>query len=238
MKILNVHEYQLSDLDEAKLASRHICSIKIMDDINSPTLKTDDIVHFIMSEKVNVRDFILYKNYDKYFIRRIVKISKKGVFVAGDFENKLYIISEDKIVARAVGRERKTKYISFTLKPRRKVYSYRKTKITYLKLKNRITDYDEEVNAITLKNLNFNMKKNQTKVKKVKEDLELSEEIKMFINPNDYEIPTEEQEPLNEAEFTVNEADLPSIEDDIKSYEEMGLIDESDTAEESSTEEK
>jgi len=236
MKVSYIHEYKLSDGQELKLEDRHICSIKVMDNINSPILKVNDIIHFIMSEKVNIKDFILYKNYDKYFIRRIIKITKKGVYVAGDNENKYHLISQNDIVGRAVGRERGIKYLSFTLKPRYRLYALRKTKINYLRLKNRITDYDEEVNEITLRNLKSNTKKSLNEKKKIKEDLEIDDAIKIFINPNEFEIPTDDYDDSLD-DLNVKEEDLPSIEEDIANYENMDIEDD-ESAEGTSDDEK
>ena len=156
MKVLEVHEYELTDSQVNRLESNHICSVEVLDDINAPIIKKHDIVHFIMSDKINTRDFIIYRNYDKFFIRRILKITNKGVYVAGDKEKKYHLINKNDIMARAVGREHNTRYLSFTLKHRRRLYTFTKTRISYLRIKNRITDYDEEMNEITLKHLKAN----------------------------------------------------------------------------------
>jgi len=227
MKVLDVHEYELTDSQIDRLESNHICSIRVLDEINYPIIKKNDVVHFIMSDKINNKDFILYRNYDKFFIRRILKITNKGVYVAGDNENKYHLISKNDIVARAVGREHNTHYLSFTLKHRRRLYTFRKTRISYLRLKNRITDYDEEMNEITLKHLKANLNNNNIKEEKIsKRELKKNNDLDMFIDPNEYVIGQETISKENNDDVYGNLDDnseiiLPSIEEDIKKYDKM-----------------
>lgn len=226
MKVLEVHEYELTDSQVARLESNHICSVKVLDDINAPIIKRNDIVHFIMSEKINTRDFIIYRNYDKFFIRRILKITNKGVYVAGDNEKKYHLISKNDIMARAVGREHNTHYLSFTLKHRRRLYTFTKTRISYLRIKNRITDYDEEMNEITLKHLKANLNNNYKEEKVSKKDLKKLDDLDMFIDPNNYVIGQETQPKETNDDVYSNLDDngeivLPSIEEDIAKYDKM-----------------
>lgn len=226
MKVLEVHEYELTDSQVNRLESNHICSVEVLDDINAPIIKKHDIVHFIMSDKINARDFIIYRNYDKFFIRRILKITNKGVYVAGDKEKKYHLINKNDIMARAVGREHNTRYLSFTLKHRRRLYTFTKTRISYLRIKNRITDYDEEMNEITLKHLKANQNNTFKEEKISKRDLKKNDDLNMFIDPNDYVIgqetlPKETNEDIYKNLDDNSEIVLPSIEEDIAKYDKM-----------------
>ena len=45
----------------------------ISDSSNKPIFKDGDYVHFIAPARLQKKDFVLYKDHDNFFIRRIIK---------------------------------------------------------------------------------------------------------------------------------------------------------------------
>ena len=164
----------------------------VSDDSNRPIFKNGDYVHFIAPARLQRKDFVLYKSHDSFFIRRIIKFVDDDIYVAGDHEKEYHIIHKEDVVGKAIGRQRKKKYISFSLNPAKKFYTFRKVNLAKMRLGNRVMNYDEDLSQesyeIAMQNLEATTQNQQTQQAKptpVYTDIDLDSELQGFLNPDE-----------------------------------------------------
>lgn len=161
------------------------------DDSNKPLFKNGDIVHFRSPSRLQKKDIVLYKNHDEYYIRRIIKFKDDDIYVAGDNEKAYHIIRKEEIVGKAIGRQRKKKFLSFsfTKNTKTKFYDFRKVNLAKFRLGNRILDYEQEVDNDAYENallLSENVQAQQQAEKpKYIIDIDLDSDLADFLNPDD-----------------------------------------------------
>ena len=189
-------------------------SLRIEDAINKPIIKIGDIVHLTVPSKLSIKDFVLYKIQDSYFLRRIIKFKDDGIYVAGDNEKHYHIIQKEDVIGRVIGRERKNRFKSFSLTPVSKIYTFRKVKLSYFRLGNRVLDYQTEINNESLELAKLSAQQEQTSftnITKIDRDIDLDSDLASFLNPDDLvkelrEAQTEAEEvEVEEAEEAVEE---------------------------------
>lgn len=122
-----------------------IGTLRLKDNINAPIFRKGDFIHFTQSNRIEKKDFILYVVKGEYFIRRVIRFDGLDIYVAGDSEKEYHIVHKEDIVAKAIGRQRKKKYLSLALNPKHKLYTFGKVNLAYFRLKNRVTSYDNDV---------------------------------------------------------------------------------------------
>ncbi len=161
------------------------------DDTNKPLFKNGDIVHFRSPSRLQKKDIVLYKNHDEYYIRRIIKFKDDDIYVAGDNEKAYHVIRKEEIVGKAIGRQRKKKFLSFsfTKNTKTKFYDFRKVNLAKFRLGNRILDYEQEVDNDAYENallLSENVQAQQQAEKpKYIIDIDLDSDLADFLNPDD-----------------------------------------------------
>ncbi len=170
-------------------------TLKLKDDlINKPIFRPGDFIHFIAPARLEKKDFVLYQNHDNYFIRRIIKFIDDDIYVAGDNEREYHIIHKEDVIGKAIGRQRKKKYISFALNPTKKLYTFRKVNLAGLRLGKRVMDYDgdmsQESYEIAMQNLEANVstttqQQAQKPVTPIASDIDLDSDLASFLNPDD-----------------------------------------------------
>ena len=170
-------------------------TLKLKDDlINKPIFKPGDFIHFIAPARLEKKDFVSYQNHDNYFIRRIIKFIDEDIYVAGDNEREYHIIHKEDVIGKAIGRQRKKKYISFALNPTKKLYTFRKVNLAGLRLGKRVMDYDgdmsQESYEIAMQNLEANVstttqQQAQKPVTPIASDIDLDSDLASFLNPDD-----------------------------------------------------
>ena len=122
-----------------------IGTLRLKDNMNAPIFRKGDFIHFAQPNRIEKKDFILYSVRGEYFIRRIIRFDGLDIYVAGDSEKEYHIVHKEDIVAKAIGRQRRKKYLSLALNPKHKLYTFGKVNLAYLRLKNRVTSYDNDV---------------------------------------------------------------------------------------------
>ncbi len=122
-----------------------IGTLRLKDNMNAPIFRKGDFIHFTQSNRIEKKDFILYVVKGEYFIRRVIRFDGLDIYVAGDSEKEYHIVHKEDIVAKAIGRQRKKKYLSLALNPKHKLYTFGKVNLAYFRLKNRVTSYDNDV---------------------------------------------------------------------------------------------
>lgn len=196
-------------------------SLRIEDKTNHPIFKINDFVLIRTPSRLLVKDFVLYNQNDNYYLRRIIKFKNDDIYVAGDNEKQYHIIHKQDVVGKVISRERKKKRMSFSLTPKKKLYTFKKVNLAYFRLKNRIaTSVDETLfdpSTLTLEQIQTGFE-NKTEQKI---NLDLDSELSSFLNPDTLvlelrqamqgnpesteEIETEEVEYISESEDEVNE---------------------------------
>ncbi|MGM9969315.1 MAG: hypothetical protein ACI35S_02850 [Anaeroplasma sp.] len=163
-----------------------IGSLRINNDMNKPIFKREDIIHLRAPSRLQIKDFVLYKSHDEYFLRRIIKYKDDSIYVAGDNEKEYHIIKKEEIVGKVIGRERKGKFYSLSLKNKNSLYSFSKVNMAYFRLKDRILDYEGEINneALEIAMHNLQEEKTETKPVEYKYDIDLDSELADFLNPD------------------------------------------------------
>ena len=161
-------------------------SLRIENDINKPLFKKGDYVLLRAPAKLAIKDFVLYESHEEYFLRRIIKYKEDDIYVAGDNEKAYHIIHKEDIVGKVLSRERKNKRLSFSLTPKKKLYTFKKVNLAPLRLGKRILDYEQESNiesfelaaqSIETKNLFENKAE-------IKYNIDLDSDLKAFLNPD------------------------------------------------------
>ena len=160
-----------------------IGSLRIEKNTNWPLLLPNDIVHLRAPQKIMIKDFVLYKVNNDYALRRIIKYDDDKIFVAGDHESSYHIIYQSDIIAKAIGRERRKKYSSFSLHHDHSFYTFCKVKLAFLRLGKRIIRADEDLINKSLIVAQNSLVDN--KVLAIKEDEAIIEvDLSGFTNPN------------------------------------------------------
>lgn len=164
-----------------------IGSLRIDNDINKPIFKKDDIVHIRAPQKFAKSDFVLYKSHDEYFLRRIIKYKQDDIYVAGDKEKEYHTIRKEDIIGKVIGRERGKKLLTMALVNRKQAYTFRKVNLAFLRLGNRVLDYEGEVNNEAFENAMQNIAAVQQEANKKVEykiDIDLDSDLKSFMDPD------------------------------------------------------
>ena len=162
--------------------------------MNKPLLKKGDYVHLRAYAKLLPRDIVLYKDHDDYFIRRIIKFEGEEIWVAGDNERHFRIIHKDNVIAKALGRIRGKKFLSFGLeKNGYRMYANWKVYFNGIRLANRVMTFDEETNneSFELAMQNFEAQQQQQQQQQqaqeiqIASDIDLDSDLADFLNPDD-----------------------------------------------------
>lgn len=206
-----------------------IGTLRIEDNINSPIFKTGDFVHLRAPSRLLIRDFVLYHSHDEYFLRRIIKYKEEDIYVAGDNEKEYHIIRREDIVGKVISRQRKTKRLSFSLTPKKKVYTFRKVNLAYFRLKNRVIDYEQETNNESLELAIQSLAENKTVFEnktEIKYDIDLDSDLQSFLNPDtlvqELRDAMRESEQPEAPDSVVQDEDLKDTEDEVNTEENEG----------------
>lgn len=161
-------------------------SLRIEDDINKPLFKKGDYVLLRAPARLAIKDFVLYESHEEYFLRRIIKYKEDDIYVAGDNERAYHIIHKEDIIGKVLSRERKNKRLSFSLTPKKKLYTFKKVNLAPLRLKNRILDYEQESNieSLELASQSIETKNLFENKAEIKYNIDLDSELKSFLDPD------------------------------------------------------
>ena len=161
-----------------------IGSLRIEDGLNKPMFIANDIVHFRNPSRLQIKDFILYKSHDEYFVRRIIKYGESGIYVAGDNEREYRLVRKEDIVGKAIGRQRGSKYLSLSLKNSKPVYTFAMVNLAKIRLGNRVLGYEEEVNHEALEIAMSKVNVSNEKPIEYKYDFDLDSDLSAFLDPD------------------------------------------------------
>ena len=161
-------------------------SLRIDNDMNKPLFKKGDYVLLRAPAKLAIKDFVLYESHEEYFLRRIIKYKEDDIYVAGDNEKAYHIIHKEDIVGKVLSRERRNKRLSFSLTPKKKLYTFKKVNLAPLRLKNRILDYEQESNieSLELASQSIETKNLFENKAEIKYNIDLDSDLKSFLNPD------------------------------------------------------
>lgn len=166
---------------------------KVLDStVNKPMFRQGDIVCFRAPARLQKGDFVLYavsKDADEFAIRRIIKFVDDDIYVAGDHESEYHIIHREDVVAKAISRERKNKWLTLTGFARKKrFYVFKKVKLAKLRLGNRVRTNEDDINSdaleLAMQNVNAQQQAVQEKPKYVI-TIDLDSDLASFLNPDD-----------------------------------------------------
>lgn len=213
----NETNYSIDTVVE-RLEAGLVGSLKIEDELNYPIFKLGDIVQLRAPIKLQLKDFVLYKAHDEYFLRRIIKYKEDEIFVAGDNEKAYRLITKNDIVGKAISRERKNKRLSFSLTPKKRFYTFRKVKLSYFRLGNRVINYEQEVNNESLEIASISAYENKNAANNridIKYDIDLDSDLQSFINPD--KLVLELKQAMNsEKETPSDKEDLQALNDEFE----------------------
>ena len=161
-------------------------TLRVEDDINSPIFKKGDLISIYRVNRIKPKDFVLYQSHEQYFIRRIIKFVEDDIYVAGDHEHEYHIIKRKDILGKVISRQRKLKVLSFSVTPKKKLYTFKKVNLSKFRLGNRVTDFEQEALAESLELAASTAKSNATEVEKkdYKYDFDLDSDLQSFLNPD------------------------------------------------------
>ena len=161
-------------------------TLRVEDDINYPIFKKGDFISIYRVNRIKPKDFVLYQSHEQYFIRRIIKFVEDDIYVAGDHEHEYHIIKKKDILGKVISRQRKLKVLSFSVTPKKKLYTFKKVNLSKFRLGNRVTDYEQEALAESLELASTMAKSNTTEVEKkdYKYDFDLDSDLQSFLNPD------------------------------------------------------
>lgn len=205
-----------------------IGNLRIDNDTNRPIFKVGDFVQIRKPSKILPKDFVLYQNYDEYFLRRIVKFKDEDIYVAGDNENQFRIIKKENIIGKVISRERKNKRMSFSLTPKKKLYTFKKVNLSYLRLRNRIIHYEQEVNLESLELAAQAVQESKSifeNKSEIKYNIDLDSELSTFLNPDTLVLE------LKEA-MTHSADEQPIVEDSMEPHSDEEIQEENEIADE------
>ena len=210
-------------------------------EINKPIFKKGDLVHFITPAKLEKKDFILYRRDEEFFVRRIIKFENEDIYVAGDHEREYHITHKEDVAGKAIGRQRKKKYLSFSLNPTKRFYTFKKVNLAKFRLGNRVMGYDEDMSQESFEIAMQNLDTTTTVEQQPKQvyntsDLDLDSDLADFLNPDDLVREIRSQNvTVDDEEFEAEEAENQAAEDFMESLENE---DESDGEEATESEEE
>ena len=224
-------ELNCLDVVLERVAAGLIGTLRIEDEMNKPLLRKDDFAHIRTPQRLEKKDLVLYKSHDEYFIRRIIKFKEYSIYVAGDHEKEYHVIHKEDIIGKVIGRQRGRRFLSFTLNPSKKIYTFRKVNLAYFRLKDRVLDYEDDLNNQALENAMQNIDKQaQENASEYKYDFDLDSELSSFLDPDELvrQLETAEAQPVVEEEIQyVDEDGNPidpneiSAEDEVVDYVEV-----------------
>lgn len=213
-------------------------TLRITDDINNPIFKKGDFISIYRVNRVKPKDFVLYQSHEEYFVRRVIKFVDDDIYVAGDNEHEYHIIKRKDILGKVISRQRKLKVLSFSVTPKKKLYTFKKVNLSKFRLGNRVTDYESEALAESLELAQEAAKTNATEVEKkdYKYDFDLDSDLASFLNPDtlvmelrkaesmsgqedDIEYVDEDGNPITKEEYEALQA---QAEDDVEYVDEDG----------------
>ena len=169
-----------------RIAGGLIGTLRVEDEMNKPLLKIGDFAHIRTPQRLEKRDLVLYKSHDEYFIRRIIKFKEFSIYVAGDNEKEYHVIHKEDIIGKVIGRQRGRRFLSLSLKPAGKFYIFRKVNLAYFRLKDRVLDYEDDVNNQALEAAMQNLDAKETKEEaQYKYDFDLDSELSSFLDPDE-----------------------------------------------------
>ena len=166
---------------------------KVLDStINKPMFRQGDIVCFRAPARLQKGDFVLYavsKDADEFAIRRIIKFVDDDIYVAGDHESEYHVIHREDVVAKAISRERRNKWLTLTGFARKKrFYVFKKVTLAKLRLGNRVRTNEDDINSdaleLAMQNVNAQQQAVQEKQKYVI-TIDLDSDLASFLNPDD-----------------------------------------------------
>ncbi len=210
-------------------------TLRVNDDINEPIFKKNDFISIYRVNRVKPGDFVLYQSHEEYFVRRVIKFVEDDIYVAGDNEHEYHIIKRKDILGKVISRQRKLKVLSFSVAPKKKIYTFKKVNLSKFRLGNRITDYETEALEESLELAQERAKINATEVEKkeYKYDFDLDSDLQSFLNPDtlvlelrkassmpdeEIEYVDEEGNPITKEEYEA----LQAQEDEIEYVDEEG----------------
>ena len=187
-----------------RVAAGLIGTLRVEDEMNKPLLRKGDFAHIRTPQRLEKKDLVLYKTHDEYFIRRIIKFKEYSIYVAGDHEKEYHVIHKEDIIGKVIGRQRGRRFLSFTLNPSKKIYTFRKVNLAYFRLKDRVLDYEDDLNNQALENAMQNIDKQaQENVSEYKYDFDLDSELSSFLDPDELvrQLENAEAQPVVEEEI-------------------------------------
>ena len=213
-------------------------TLRITDDMNAPIFKKGDFISIYRVNRFKPKDFVLYQSHDQYFVRRIIKFVEDDIYVAGDNEREYHIIKVKDVLGKVISRQRKLKVLSFSITPKKKLYTFKKVNLSKFRLGNRVTDYETEALEESLELAQATARSNATEVEKkeYKYDFDLDSDLQSFLNPDtlvlelrkaegagaqedDVEYVDEEGNPITKEEYEALQAENT---DDVEYVDEEG----------------
>ncbi len=207
-----------------RVAAGLIGTLRIEDDMNKPLLRKDDFAHIRTPQRLEKKDMVLYKSHDEYFIRRIIKFKEFSIYVAGDHEKEYHVIHKEDIIGKVIGRQRGRRFLTFVLKPTKTIYKFRKVNLAYFRLKDRVLDYEDDVNNQALENAMQNLEQTQQDTQQqYKYDFDLDSELSSFLDPDELvrQLETAEAQPVEEEIQYVDEDGNPIDPNEIQEGDEV-----------------
>ena len=175
----------------ARIEAGLIGTLRLKDNMNAPIFRKGDFIHFAQPNRIEKKDFILYSVRGEYFIRRIIRFDGLDIYVAGDSEKEYHIVHKEDIAGKAIGRQRRKKYLSLSLNPKHKLYTFGKVNLAYFRLKNRVTSYDNDVSEQAFENAMEQMQANQAQLENVNKPeydttgIDLDSDLQSFLDPDE-----------------------------------------------------
>lgn len=207
-----------------RVAAGLIGTLRVEDEMNKPLLRKDDFAHIRTPQRLEKRDLVLYKSHDEYFIRRIIKFKEYSIYVAGDHEKEYHVIHKEDIIGKVIGRQRGKRFLSFTLNPSKKIYTFKKVNLAYFRLKNRVLDYEDDLNNQALEAAMQNIDNKQTETaQEYKYDFDLDSELSSFLDPDELvrQLENAESQPVEEEIQYVDEDGNPIDPNEISEGDEV-----------------
>ena len=156
---------------------------------------------------------------------RIIKFKQYSIYVAGDQEKEYHVIHKEDIIGKVIGRQRGRRFLSFVLKPAKPIYVFRKVNLAYFRLKDRVLDYEDDVNNQALENAmqNLGQTQQQQETEQYKYDFDLDSELSSFLDPDELvrQLETSEAQPVEEEIQYVDEDGNPIDPNEISEGDEV-----------------
>ena len=168
-------------------------TLYISNNMNKPFFKQGDLAHIRAGGRIQIGDFILYKDHEEYFLRRIIKYKDEDIYVAGDNENRYHTVQKDNVVGKVIARDRN--HVHYSLAVNKKTfYDFKKTKLVKQRLGNRVTHYEQDLLEESLLRAQLmaeeELNDTLTEVTRINETynlqgIDLDTDLAMFIDPDD-----------------------------------------------------